>query len=186
MKTFWLCVATSLLTILVVRTLDNQAVSNVLHVYVIAERDENGRNGKMNAIEAYVKQSNGEGGYKLHFASARDVQASNRPLLTVLGGTSHIDAEAPLFVTLDLPTSSSKKALRAAIEDVDALKGEKRIQALRAVVPVFTVQPQPGAIDPCAQLADDVIYAKDNFGGVAFMFDKSGLEVLKKCVRPPS
>jgi hypothetical protein len=95
------------LTILVAGTLAfrKKAAPDVFHVYDISERDAITRTRQMDAVEAYVRQSHAKGSYKLHFARARDVQAPVRTLLTFLGGSSHLDAEGPLFITLDLQTT---------------------------------------------------------------------------------
>lgn len=66
-----------------------------------------------------------------------------------------------LLVLLDEETIESKKQLRLRIEN--ALHGEDRAQLLRRVVPVITFDN-----DSWQQLEDDLIYFKDNFGGIGF------------------
>lgn len=66
-----------------------------------------------------------------------------------------------LLVMLQEPTMNNKKQLRFAIEN--ALHGEQRQTLLRHTVMVLSFD---GHNVP--QLEDDIIYAKDNFGGVGF------------------
>jgi hypothetical protein len=66
-----------------------------------------------------------------------------------------------LLVLLDERTSYSKKRLRGFLED--ALHGDERVRLLRATVPVLNFDGRNWG-----QLGDDLIYAKDNFGGVGF------------------
>lgn len=65
------------------------------------------------------------------------------------------------LVLLQEPTTVDKKKLRADIEN--GLHGADRLKLLRNVVTVLTYDGQSAD-----QLADDVIYAKDNFGGIGF------------------
>lgn len=64
-------------------------------------------------------------------------------------------------VLLQEPTTDDKKLLRLKIED--GLHGEERMTLLRNVVTVLTYDGRTKD-----QLKDDVIYAKDNFGGIGF------------------
>jgi len=68
------------------------------------------------------------------------------------------------LVLLSEPTTDSKKDLRRSVEypDVPSLKGSNREFFLRSLIPVVTYS---GADD--LQFVDDLIYFKDNFGGVA-------------------
>lgn len=66
-----------------------------------------------------------------------------------------------LLVLLEEETTESKKQLRLRIEG--ALHGEQRAKLLRQIVPVITFDN-----DNWQQLQDDIIYFKDNFGGVGF------------------
>jgi len=65
------------------------------------------------------------------------------------------------IVLLQEPSSSDKKELRRKIEN--DLHGEERATLLRNVVTTITFDGHNSD-----QLADDVIYAKDNFGGIGF------------------
>jgi peptidoglycan hydrolase-like protein with peptidoglycan-binding domain len=65
------------------------------------------------------------------------------------------------LVLLEEPTTSDKKRLRLKIEN--GVHGTDRVKLLRNVVTVLTYDGQSEG-----QLADDVIYAKDNFGGIGF------------------
>ncbi|MGO0793179.1 hypothetical protein ACTOWA_25255 [Herbaspirillum seropedicae] len=73
----------------------------------------------------------------------------------------HRQALPRLLVLLEEETTESKKQLRLRAED--ALHGEDRAQLLRRVVPVITFDN-----DNWQQLEDDIIYFKDNFGGIGF------------------
>ncbi|HEY4319207.1 MAG TPA: hypothetical protein VGN04_16525 [Herbaspirillum sp.] len=66
-----------------------------------------------------------------------------------------------LLVLLEEETTDSKKQLRLRVES--ALHGEQRAQLLRQIVPVITFDN-----DNWQQLQDDIIYFKDNFGGIGF------------------
>ena len=65
------------------------------------------------------------------------------------------------LVLLQEPTTNDKKLLRLKIEN--GLHGKDRMKLLRGVVMAITFDGHN--VD---QLTDDVIYAKDNFGGIGF------------------
>jgi hypothetical protein len=83
--------------------------------------------------------------------------------------TIHIRAEIgnaalPRFlVLLEEPTTDTKKKLRLEIESARDLYGIARVEVLRQIFPVITF----GAKD-WQQLEDDIVYYKDNFGGIGF------------------
>jgi hypothetical protein len=66
-----------------------------------------------------------------------------------------------LLVFLDQPTSQNKKDLRSSIEK--NFRGRARMKILRNIVPVITYDGQNEE-----QLYDDVLYSKENFGGIGF------------------
>jgi hypothetical protein len=65
------------------------------------------------------------------------------------------------LVLIEEPTTDSKKQLRSQIES--GLHGEKRMTVLRQLVPIITFDHENWT-----QLQDDIIYSKDNFGGIGF------------------
>ncbi|EJL94040.1 hypothetical protein PMI16_00395 [Herbaspirillum sp. CF444] len=65
------------------------------------------------------------------------------------------------LVLLEEQTTDSKKQLRLRMEG--PLHGERREMVLRQIVPVITFDH-----DNWQQLQDDIIYFKDNFGGIGF------------------
>ena len=69
--------------------------------------------------------------------------------------------KALFLVLLQEPTANDDKKLRRFIEH--GMTGEKLVKLLRSIVTVVTYD---GHSD--AQLTDDVLYAKDNFGGFGF------------------
>lgn len=72
------------------------------------------------------------------------------------------DHEAGNFVVLlEEPSTMDKKKLRANVED--GLHGKNRMKLLRNMVMVISYDGRSER-----QLADDVIYAGDNFGGIGF------------------
>ncbi|WP_343641855.1 putative Ig domain-containing protein [Roseateles sp.] len=73
------------------------------------------------------------------------------------------NVELRFLVPLPEPTSDTKRQLRRIVEDSTVLHGTTRRAFLRSIVPVL----QFPALDP-QQLGDDLVYAQDNFGGVAF------------------
>lgn len=86
-----------------------------------------------------------------------------------------------LLVLLDERTSYSKKRLRSFLED--ALHGSDRVKLLRATVPVLNFDHRNWG-----QLGDDLIYAKDNFGGVGFwnFLDTGGTNTANSCAASQS
>jgi len=81
-----------------------------------------------------------------------------------------------LLVVLEEPTSDAKKRLRQLIEK--SLRGYERVKLLRSTVPVLNFDHRNWG-----QLADDLIYFKDNFGGVAFWpwVDSGGSDTALTC-----
>ncbi|WP_188418901.1 hypothetical protein [Oxalicibacterium solurbis] len=73
--------------------------------------------------------------------------------------TAQIRSRPHFLVFLEEPTSESKKQLRLDIEN--ALHGAAREKLLRQIVPVIEFDGRSWQ-----QLEDDVIYLKDNFGGI--------------------
>nr|WP_295076416.1 Ig domain-containing protein [uncultured Roseateles sp.] len=67
------------------------------------------------------------------------------------------------IVLLSEPSKLTKKSLRALIENAPELHGNNRRIFLRKIVPLLSL-PQANE----QQLDDDLIYAEDNFGGIAF------------------
>lgn len=67
------------------------------------------------------------------------------------------------IVLLSEPSKLNKKSLRALIENAPELHGNNRRIFLRKIVPLLSL-PQANE----QQLDDDLIYAEDNFGGIAF------------------
>ena len=87
---------------------------------------------------------------------------SDYPML--LGHLKHVEdknLQMLYLVLLQEPTTHDKKLLRLNIEN--SLHGEQRQMLLRHVVPVLTFDGHNND-----QLQDDIIYAKDNFGGIGF------------------
>lgn len=70
-------------------------------------------------------------------------------------------ADMPLLVMLQEPTTETKKALRGAIQE--ALRGTESARLLRTVVPVLEYDGTGKQ-----QLADDIVYAADNYFGIGF------------------
>ena len=76
------------------------------------------------------------------------------------------------LVLIEEPTSNDKKMLRQNIEN--ALHGEQRQLLLRHVVTVLTFDGHNKN-----QLRDDIIYAKDNFGGIGFWGQSGHTSAMK-------
>jgi len=66
-----------------------------------------------------------------------------------------------LLVFLDEPSSQSKKDLRAVIEK--NYHGEERLKILKKIVPIITYDGHDEE-----SLFDDILYCKENFGGIGF------------------
>lgn len=90
-----------------------------------------------------------------------DTDDINRNTYLLVKGERHKNVRPRLLVLLEEETTESKKQLRLHIEE--ALHGEQRAKLLRQVVPVITFDH-----DNWQQLQDDIIYFKDNFGGIGF------------------
>lgn len=71
-----------------------------------------------------------------------------------------------LLALLREPTTNGKKQLRQVVEN--ALHGEQRKKLLRHIVMVISFDGHSKN-----QLVDDIIYAKDNFGGIGFWMQRS-------------
>lgn len=68
-----------------------------------------------------------------------------------------------LLVLLNEPSADSKKRLRRAVENDSLLSGARRADFVRSMVPVLHFDN-----NDWQQLDDDIVYARDNFGGVGF------------------
>jgi hypothetical protein len=71
------------------------------------------------------------------------------------------DVKIKLLVLLEEPPTYSKKDLRSEIEAI--YHGDERRQILKKIVPVITYDGQNKD-----QLYDDILYCKENFGGIGF------------------
>lgn len=91
-------------------------------------------------------------------------------------GTSKI--RVSLLVPLAEPTHDTKRALRASIDRLETVHGYNRSELLQSLMPIMylpsggpvTGKPGPITMTPAdsQQLDDDLVYAKQNFAGVAF------------------
>jgi hypothetical protein len=68
-----------------------------------------------------------------------------------------------VLVLMNEPSSDAKKQLRADIENDSGLYGADRADFLRSILPVWHFDDHN-----FQQLEDDVVYSRDNFGGVGF------------------
>lgn len=75
---------------------------------------------------------------------------------------SNTNVTVKYIVLLPEPTTRSKKVLREAVETTTDLVGTNRAIMVRRMLPLISV----GSAEP-QQLADDMAYFNDNFGGVA-------------------
>ncbi len=78
---------------------------------------------------------------------------------TIAGNDKKLDSH--FLVLLQEPATNDKKLLRISIED--GSRGKERMKLLRNVIMTLTYDGHN-----VAQLTDDVIYSKDNFGGIGF------------------
>jgi hypothetical protein len=102
-------------------------------------------------------------------------------------GSSNIRVR--MIVPIREPTSDSKKQLRASIDQLTDVRGYNRVTVLQSILPVvylpagigplpeppFGVKPKPTPNTPVklsreedGRLDDDIVYYRQNFGGVAF------------------
>ncbi|WP_160473565.1 Ig domain-containing protein [Cupriavidus sp. SW-Y-13] len=84
--------------------------------------------------------------------------------ITAASGAYHSNTNVTVkyIVLLPEPTTRSKKVLREAVETTTDLVGTNRAIMVRRILPLISV----GSAEP-QQLADDLAYFNDNFGGVA-------------------
>lgn len=85
------------------------------------------------------------------------------------------DNDEYLLVLLNEPSTDSKKALRLDLENDSMLHGAERADFLRSILPIMHFDDHNWQ-----QLDDDIVYARDNFGGVGFWapdFDNLALPV---------
>lgn len=114
----------------------------------------------INVMMRHTALGNGIYGYDNLYGLIAASEASRSK--TLLDKVERDQGASPRFlVLLEEETTESKKQLRLRIEG--ALHGEQRVQVLRQVVPVITFDH-----DNWQQLQDDIIYFKDNFGGIGF------------------
>jgi hypothetical protein len=73
------------------------------------------------------------------------------------------DSDEYLLVLLNEPSADSKKALRLDLENDAMVHGAERADFLRSIVPVVHFDD-----NNWQQLEDDIVYARDNFGGMGF------------------
>lgn len=101
-------------------------------------------------------------------------------LLTQLDNNSGEIFQAFHFFKLDTPSSFSKKGLRHMIEE--SFTGKRRVEALRRVIVVLdldAVYPNSTQDPHDAKFKEDLIYIRDNFGGVGLLLNVRGEDRLK-------
>ncbi|WP_293906741.1 hypothetical protein [Phenylobacterium sp.] len=87
------------------------------------------------------------------------------------------DIAVRLLTPVRESTSADKKVLRASLDQIPGLRGNDRVAVLQSVVPILYLpgggtsagKPPPRALSPVdgQQLDDDLVYFRQNFGGVA-------------------
>lgn len=85
------------------------------------------------------------------------------------------DNDEYLLVLLNEPSAEAKKTLRLDLENDSMVHGAERADFLRSILPVMHFDDHNWQ-----QLDDDIVYARDNFGGVGFWapdFDNLALPV---------
>lgn len=85
------------------------------------------------------------------------------------------DNDEYLLVLLNEPSADAKKALRLDVENDSMVHGAERADFLRSILPILHFDDRNWQ-----QLDDDIVYARDNFGGVGFWapdFDNLALPV---------
>jgi hypothetical protein len=73
------------------------------------------------------------------------------------------DNDEYLLVLLNEPSADAKKTLRLDIENDSMMHGAERADFLRSMLPILQFDDHNWQ-----QLDDDIVYARDNFGGVGF------------------
>lgn len=130
----------------------DKAAVDAFNVFIRALRNRFKEQGRQYSVNIMFRSSEmGKGIYDYHkLVGLMDaIKGSDKKL------------NSRFLVLLQEPTTADKKRLRVNIEN--GLHGTDRMKLLRNVVMVLTFD---GHND--SQLKDDVIYAKDNFGGVGF------------------
>ena len=87
----------------------------------------------------------------------------------------------PMFFTLGMPYTETKKRLRLAIDERASLQGADRVRLLgRLVIVRDTERVNEG--EGCQQLGDDIAYATWNFLGIGLLVRDGTLQELKRCI----
>jgi hypothetical protein len=103
-----------------------------------------------------------------------------RSMLEEFDRTRVLVDPSPIFFALDQPYTTTKKALRAAI-DQGSLQGASRVQLLERLVIVRDTE-RLNERGECSQLDDDVTYATSNFLGIGLLVHDGTLQNLTKCI----
>jgi len=114
----------------------------------------------INLMMRHTALGNGVYGYANLYGLIATAEATRKKDLLAIVKNDQ-DVLPRLLVLLEEETRNSKKQLRLRVED--SLYGEQLARLLRQIVPVITFDN-----DNWQKLQDDIIYAKDNFGGIGF------------------
>jgi hypothetical protein len=140
---------------------DARALFNNFYLSLRVEMDKRGM--WLNVLvsqDTLMDDKNSGGTFSLgNLASLRKKRNATEPLK----GTGMPDNDEYVLVLMNEPSSDAKKKLRSDIENESGLYGADRADFLRSILPVWHFDDRN-----FQQLEDDVVYSRDNFGGVGF------------------
>lgn len=87
-----------------------------------------------------------------------------------------------LFIRLKSPTRTSKKELRASIDDQRRFTGDVRVRLLMRVVPFVEAERDFPGNSACEQFSDDLAYSKWTFGALAVRMEDRTMDLIGECI----
>lgn len=140
---------------------DAKALFNTFYLSLREEMDKMGM--WLNILvsqDTLIEDKTSGGAFSLsNLASLRKKRNATEPH----SGAAQRNNDEYILVLMNEPSSDAKRQLRGEIESDSALHGADRADFLRSVLPVWHFDDRN-----FQQLEDDVVYSRDNFGGVGF------------------
>lgn len=140
---------------------DSKALFNTFYLSLREQMDKMGM--WLNILvsqDTLIEDKSSGGAFSLgNLASLRKKRNATEPH----GGAAQRNNDEYILVLMNEPSSDAKRQLRAEIEADSALHGADRADFLRSILPVWHFDDRN-----FQQLEDDVVYSRDNFGGVGF------------------
>jgi hypothetical protein len=140
---------------------ESKALFNTFYLALRTEMDKHGLwlNVLVSQDTLTEDKQNGGAFSLVNMAGLRKKRSATEP--TKAHGASENDEY--VLVLMNEPSSDAKKKLRSDIENDSGLYGADRADFLRSVLPIWHFDDRN-----FQQLEDDIVYSRDNFGGVGF------------------